>query len=135
MTLHIRDFRQSDAAGLTRLAKTAYGLGAVPGPGGGCRILTGVRGDELAGAVWLSLEQGNGVIDAVLVAPKDGWQSDVQELIAEANLWFSSRGAARIEVKGVPEDKQLLARLFEMHFKPDDRSGLFVRLLPARSAA
>jgi hypothetical protein len=135
MALHIRDFRQSDAAGVTRLSKTACGLGTLPGPGGGLQILAGLRDEQLAGAVGFSLEHGTGIIEAVLVAPKDGWQSDVQELIAEASLWLSSHGAARITIKTVPSNSQLLNRLLEMHFKADNLSGVLVRLVRARSAA
>jgi hypothetical protein len=135
MALHIRDFRQSDAAGLTRLSKTACGLGSLPRLDGGFRILAGLRGDALTGAVCFSLAQDTGVIETVLVAPKDGWQSDVQELIAEASLWLSSRGAARIALKSVPADGQLLARILEMHFSADKLSGVLVRIVPARSAA
>lgn len=135
MALHIRDFRQSDAAGLSRLSKTACGFGAPPRPDGGFRVLVGLRGDALTGAIWFRLAEDTGVIEAVLVASKDGWQSDVQELIAEASLWLSSRGAASVAIKSIPSNSHLLDRLIEMQFKADNRSGALVRLVPTRSAA
>ena len=135
MALHIRDFRQSDVAGVSRLSKAACRLGEAPGPDAGFRILVGLRDHLLAGAVWFGLERETGIIRAVLVAQKDGWQSDVQELIAEASLWLTLRGAARIELEGVPQDTQLLARLEDMHFKADERTRLMHRLVPARSGA
>ncbi|MFN4024171.1 MAG: hypothetical protein ACK4MQ_05020 [Hyphomonas sp.] len=135
MGLHIRDLRQSEAAGLSRLCETEHLLGALPAPEAETRILAGLREDRIAGAIWLNLEGETGVIRAILVTDNAGWQSDVLELIAEASLWLTSRGTARIEFKAILQDKDLLAGLLDMHFKADARASVMRRLTPARSAA
>ncbi|MFN7056883.1 hypothetical protein [Hyphomonas sp.] len=135
MALHIRDFRQSDTAGLSRLSPAAHRLGDPPEFTSGDRILAGLREDRLAAAIWFKLEGKTGMISAIIVARTAFWQSDVQELIAEASLWLALRGVTCIEMKTVPEDSALLAGLRDMHFKADERAGTMCRLVPARSAA
>jgi len=135
MALHIRDFRQSDAAGLSRLSETGHLLGAMPAPDAGLRILAGLRDGQLASAIWLSLDAETGIIPAILAVRTAGWQSDVRELIAEASLWLASRGAARIELRIIPRDEDLLAGLLDMQFKADDRAGIMQRTMQVRSAA
>ena len=135
MALHIRDFRQSDAARLSRLSEAAHQLGAQPATGFTGRILAGLREDCLSGAIWLSLDADTGIIPAILVVHTAGWQSDVRELIAEASLWLASRGAARIELRIIPRDEDLLAGLLDMQFKADDRAGIMQRTMQVRSAA
>lgn len=135
MALHIRDFRQSDAARLSRLSEAAHQLGAQPAIGFTGRILAGLREDCLSGAIWLSLEGETGIIPAILVGRTAGWHSDIRELIAEASLWLESRGAARIEIRAIPQDMAVLAGLLEMQFTPDASTGVLHRLVPARSAA
>ena len=135
MALHIRDFRQSDAAGLSRLSETGHLLGAMPAPDAGLRILAGLRDGQLASAIWLSLDADTGIIPAILADHTAGWQSDVRELAAEASLWLASRGAARIELRIIPRDEDLLAGLLDMQFKADDRAGIMQRTMHVRSAA
>lgn len=135
MALHIRDFRQSDTAELSRLCETEQLIGALPRDGDGARILSGVREDRLAAAIWFQFEGQTGIIDAIALANSDLRQSDVQELIAEASLWLASRGAVRIELRAIPEDSALLAGLRDMHFKADERAGMMRRLVRTRSAA
>lgn len=135
MALHIRDFRQSDAAGLSRLAQAAHQLGDPPEFISGARILVGLRNERPAAAIWFKPEGKTGMISAIVVARTALWQSDVQELIAEASLWLASRGVTRIEVKTIPEDSALLAGLRDMQFKADEHAGVLRRLVPARSAA
>ena len=135
MALHIRDFRQSDAAGLSRLSEAGHLLGALPARDAGVRILAGLRDGQLASAIWLSLDADTGIIPAILVVHTAGWQSDVRELIAEASLWLASRGAARIELRIIPRDEDLLAGLLDMQFKADDRAGIMQRTMQVRSAA
>jgi len=135
MALHIRDFRQSDAAGLSRLSERARRIGALPPYDAEHRILVGLRGDRLVGAVWLNLEAKTGIVPAIVVTPPACWQSDMQELISEACLWLTSRGAACLELASIPQDKDLLARLLDMHFKAEESIGVMRRLVPARSAA
>ena len=135
MALHIRDFCQSDAAGLSRLSPAEHQLGDAPEFTSGARILAGLREDRLAAAIWFKLEGKTGIIPAIVVARTSLWQSDVQELIAEASLWLASRGVTRIELKAVPADRTLLAGLQDMCFKADERAATMCRLLPARSAA
>lgn len=86
MALHIRDFRQTDAAGLSRLATAAHQLGDLPEFTPGGRILVGLREDHLSAAIWFKLEGQTGIVDAIVVTRTALWQSDVQELIAEASL-------------------------------------------------
>jgi hypothetical protein len=135
MALHIRDFRQSDAAGLSRLSETGHLLGALPARDAGVHTLAGLRDDQLAGAIWLSLDGETGMIPAILVVHTSSWQSDVRELIAEASLWLASRGAARIALPIIPQDKDLLSGLLDMQFKADDRAGIMRRTMQVRSAA
>jgi hypothetical protein len=135
MALHIRDFRQSDAAELTQLSEAAHVLGALPLPEAEARILVGLRGHRLTGAIWFSLKGLIGIISCIAVARSNGWHSDVQELIVEANLWLSSRGAAQIDVMAIPGDQALTACLMELNFRTDDRTGVMRRILPAQSAA
>lgn len=135
MALHIRDFRQSDTAELSRLCETGRFIGAPPQDGDAARILSGLREDRLAAAIWFKLDGQTGIIDAIALASSDLWQSDVQELISEASLWLTSRGAVRIELKAIPEDRAMLAHLRDMRFIADERAGTMHRLLPARSAA
>lgn len=135
MTLHIRDFRQSDTAALSRLSPAALQLGDPPALSSDARVLAGLREDRLAAAIWFKLEGETGIISTIVVARTALWQSDVQELIAEASLWLASRGVTRIEMKIVPDDNALLAALRDMHFKADERDGTMCRLVPARSAA
>lgn len=135
MALHIRNFRQSDKPELSGLCETGRLIGALPRDADAARILSGVREDRLAAAIWCKLEGRIGIIDAIVVASTVLWQSDVQELIAEANLWLASRGVARVELKAIPEDRALQAGLRDMNFKADERAGTMCRLVPARSAA
>lgn len=135
MALHIRDFRQSDAAGLSRLGPAAHQLGGPADFSSPARILVGLREERPTAAIWFRLEGQIGTIDTIVAAGTALWQSGVQELIAEASLWLASRGAARIELKTVPEDAALVAGLRDMHFKADEPAGIMWRLMPARSAA
>lgn len=135
MALHIRDFRQTDAAGLSRLATAAHQLGDLPEFTPGGRILVGLREDRLSAAIWFKLEGQTGIVDAIVVTRTALWRSDVQELIAEASLWLTSRGTVRIELKAIPDDRGLLTGLRDMHFRADERTGTMHRLIPARSAA
>ncbi|MBA3067252.1 MAG: hypothetical protein FP825_02075 [Hyphomonas sp.] len=135
MALHIRDFRQSDAAELTQLSESAHVLGALPSPEAGARILIGLRGHRLTGAIWFTLKGQTGIISCIAVAQANGWHSDVQELIVEASLWLSSRGAAHIDLMTIPGDEALIASLMELNFRTDERTGVMRRLLPAQSAA
>lgn len=135
MALHIRDFRQSDAAELTQLSESAHVLGALPSPEAGARILAGLRSHRLTGAIWFTLKGQTGIISCIAVAQTNGWHSDAQELIVEASLWLSSRGAAHIELMAIPGDEALIGCLMEMDFRTDERTGVMRRLLPAQSAA
>lgn len=135
MALHIRDFRHSDAAELTPLSEAAHVLGALPPPEAEARILIGLRGHRLTGAIWFTLKGQTGIISCIAVAKSNGWHSDVQELIVEASLWLSSRGAAHIELMAIPGDEALVARLMELDFRTYERQGVMRRLLPAQSAA
>ena len=135
MALHIRDFRQTDAAGLSRLATAAHQLGDLPEFTPDGRILVGLREDRLAAAIWFKLEGQTGIVDAIALTSSGHWRSDVQELIAEASLWLTSRGAVRIELMTLPEDSALLTGLRDMHFKADESARAMTRLVPARSAA
>lgn len=135
MALHIKDFRQSDAAELTPLSEAAHMLGALPLPGAEARIHVGLRGHRLTGAIWFTLKGQAGIISCIAVARDGGWHSDVQELIVEASLWLSSRGAAQIDLIAIPADEALIACLMELNFRTDDRTGVMHRLLPAQSAA
>lgn len=135
MALHIRDFRQSDTAKLSRLCETGRLIGALPQNAEGVRIFSGMRGDRLAAAIWFSLEGGTGKIRALVAAPTSHWLSDTRELIAEASLGLTSRGAARIELNPIPEQGELLAALVDLDFQPDERAGVMHRPIPARSAA
>lgn len=110
-------------------------LGALPSSEAGARILIGLRGHRLTGAIWFTLKGPTGIISCIAVAQANGWHSDVQELIVEASLWLSSRGAAHIELMAVPGDEALTACLMEMDFRTDERMGVMRRLLPAQSAA
>ena len=135
MALHIRDFRQSDAAGLCRLRKTARLMGTPPLAGPGRRILVGLQDDRLAAAAWIVLEGDTGLVPAILAGDGAGWPSKVRELVAEASLWLISRGAARIELPFIPDDEGLRDGLLEMGFRADASAGVMCRLVPARSAA
>lgn len=135
MALHIRDFRQNDAAGLSGLCATGRHIGALPAQDAKARILCGLREDSLTAAIWLSLEDDTGIIPAIITARTATWQSDAAELIAEASLWLTSRGAALIELNVIPTDTELHAALLDMNFQPDERAGVFRRLVPARSDA
>jgi hypothetical protein len=135
MALHIRDFRQSDAAELTPLSEAAHMLGALPPPEAEARILIGLRGHRLTGAIWFTLKGQTGIISCIAVAQANGWHSDVQELIVEASLWLSTRGAVHIDLMAIPGDQALVARLMELNFRTYERQGVMRRLLPAQSAA
>ena len=135
MALHIRDFRQNDAAGLSGLCETGRLIGALPAQDAKTRILCGLREDSLTAAIWLTLQGDTGIIPAIISARTATWQSDAAELIAEASLWLASRGADRIELTAIPEDGALQSALQEMNFQADECSGAFHRLVPARSAA
>ena len=135
MALHIRDFRHSDRAGLLRLGGRARRLGPPPIQDEGFHILIGLRNDQICGGIWLSLEGDTGIVSAIAVDQTAVWQSEVRELIAEACLWLTSRGAARIELISTPEDEDLRTGLLEMQFRPAPATGRLIRLVPARSAA
>lgn len=135
MALHIRDFRQSDEAGLTRLCQTGRLLGQAPAPGDPDRILIGLRAGNIAGAAWLSLQEDAGTLLAIVTASSGPWQSDALELIAEASLWLSSRGAPQIVLKAIPTDPILLAGLEDMQFVPEGPRGVLRRHALSRSAA
>ena len=135
MALHIRDFRQSDTAELSRLCETGRLIGALPQHADGARIFSGMREDRLAAAIWFSLEGGTGTILALVTAPTARWLFDARELIAEASLWLTSRSAAHIVLSPIPEQSDLLAALLDLDFQPDERAGVLRRLIEARSAA
>ena len=135
MALHIRDFRPSDAAELTQISESAHVLGALPSPEAEARILVGLRGHRLTGAIWFTLKGQTSIISCIAVAQANGWHSDVQELIVEASLWLSSRGAAHIELMAMPADEALTGCLMELDFRTYERQGVMRRLLPAQSAA
>jgi len=135
MALHIRDFRQSDKAELSRLCETGQLIGALPQHADGARIFSGMRDDRLDAAIWFGLEGGTGTILALATAPTANGLSDTRELIAEASLWLTSRGAACIELSPIPEQSDLLAALLDLDFQPDERAGVLRRLMEARSAA
>lgn len=135
MALHIRDFRQSDSAELSTLCGTGRLIGAVPAQETETRILAGLREECLTAAVWISLEDDKGTIPAIIAAQTETWTVDVHELLAEASLWLTSRGAARIDLIAIPEDRDLLTALLEMDFKADKRAGVMRRVIPVRSAA
>lgn len=135
MALHIRDFRQSDSTQLSRLCGAGRFIGAVPAQDTETRILAGLREECLTAAIWISLEDGNGTIPAIVATQTETWTADVRELLAEASLWLTSGGAARIDLIAIPEDRDLLAALLEMDFEADKRAGTMRRMTPARSAA
>ena len=135
MALHIRDFRQSDTAELSRLCEIGRLIGALPQYANGARIFSGMREDRLAAAIWFSLEGGTGTILALVTAPTAHGLPDARELIAEASLWLTSRGAAHIELSPIPAQSDLLAALLELDFQPDEHAGVLRRIIPARSAA
>jgi GNAT superfamily N-acetyltransferase len=135
MALHIRDFRQSDTQELSRLCETGRLIGVLPQHADGARIFSGVREDRLAAAIWFSLEGGTGTILALVTAPTAHWLSDARELIAEATLWLTSRGAVHIELSPPSEQSDLLVALVDLDFQPDEHAGVLRRIIPARSAA
>lgn len=135
MALHIRDFRKSDAAGLSSLGQAGHRVGNLPGPGSEARVLVALRDRTLTGAIWYSLTEEAGIITCVAAAHSKGWQSDVQELIVEASLWLSLRGAVQIDLLATPADEVLAARLTDIGFHADQRAGIMRRLLPAQNAA
>jgi hypothetical protein len=135
MALHIRDFRHSDRAGLSRLRERARHIGVPPPQEDGFHTLIGLRDTKLAGAIWLILDGDTGILPAIAADLSAAWQSDVLELIAEACLWLTSRGAAWIELPSFLEDADLLSGLTEMQFRPGPGTGRLKRLVPARSAA
>lgn len=135
MALHIRDFRQSDRAELSRLCETGRLIGTLPPYSDETRILSGVRDDRLAAAIWIRLEGKTGIILAIATTQTANWLSNARELIAEASLWLASRGASCIELSAMPDHIDVLATLADMNFRPDQRAGVLCRLIPARSAA
>lgn len=135
MALHIRDFRHSDRAGLFRLRERAPCIGALSAQDDGCHILVGLRDDALTGAIWLMLKGETGMLTAVLVEQSASWQSDAREFVAEACLWLTSRGAARIDLQALPEDKDFRDGLLDMDFSPDADAGTMKRLARSPSAA
>jgi hypothetical protein len=135
MALHIRDFRDSDRAGLLGLCGRARRIGPPPIKDETFHILIGLRNDKPCGGIWLSLVGETGIVSAVAVDEAAVWRSDVRELIAEACLWLTSRGAARIELISPPEDEDLRTGLFDTQFRPDPATARLIRLVPARSPA
>ena len=135
MALHIRDFRASDAAGLSGLEGEGCLLGRSPAKYPHGRILCGLREGRLVAAAWMTLADDTGLIPCLRVEAGASWQSDVRELLAEACLWLASRGAAQIELGLLPDDRALLAGLLDMDFTPDRAAGVMRRPVPARSAA
>lgn len=135
MALHIRDFRHSDATGLSQLCERAHRIGAPLAQDAGAHILVGLRDGVLTGAIWLTPKGETGTLLALLVAPSAGWQSVARELVAEACLWLTSRGAARIDMQALPEDKDFRAGLLDMDFRPDAAAGTMRRLVRSHNAA
>ncbi len=135
MALHIRDFRQRDAAGLSRLHEAARLIGAEPLAEEQTHLLIGQQSDRLAAAAWMRLEGDTGLVRAILTADTPGWPSQVLELVAEASLWLVSRGATCTELPPLPDDETLRSGLLEMGFRADGAGGVMRRLVPAKSAA
>lgn len=135
MALHIRDFRASDAAGLSGPGARGPLFGRTPASEAGSRILCGLRGDTITAAVWMILSDHTGFIPALQVAEGATCTSDTCEMLAEACLWLTARGARRIELSFLPKDRELLAALLDMGFSPDPAAGVLRRPVPARSAA
>jgi hypothetical protein len=135
MALHIRDFRASDRAGLSGLGARSRLLGRRPAPEAGSRMLCGLRGDTLAAAVWMTLTGHTGVIPALQVSDGTAWTSDIREMLAEACLWLTARGATQIELSFMPDDGDLISALCEMGFAPCPAARVLRRPVPARSAA
>jgi hypothetical protein len=118
MTLHIRDFRQSDTTGLPGLSGADLVIG--PSPFAQTRILCGLQDVTASGAIWYIFEGGTGVVHADAVNKTSGWPSAVQELASEALLWLSFCGAALIEMRALPADAGLLSALSGIGFSTDD---------------
>ena len=135
MALYIRDFRASDRAGLSGLGARSRLLGRRPAPDAGVRILCGLRGDGLAAAVRMTLSDHTGFIPALQAGEGATRTSDVREMLAEACLWFTARGATQIELSFLPDDGDLISTLREMGFAPCPASRVLRRAVPARSAA
>ena len=135
MALHIRDFRHSDATGLSQLRERAHRIGAPLAQDAGAHILVGLRDGALTGAIWLTPKGETGMLTAVLVDQSAGWQSDARELIAEACLWLTSRGAARIDLQALPEDTNFRAALLDMDFRANAAAETMRRLVRSHNAA
>lgn len=135
MGLHIRDYRQSDGASLSELLATGRPIGQPPPQGAVTRILVGLRNTHLVGAAWIACNGETGLVAAILAEAGAGWPSNALELIAQAGLWLTSRGAACIELQGMPDDHKLRLGLAEMGFEDLGASDIMRRAVPARSAA
>ncbi|PKP79656.1 MAG: hypothetical protein CVT79_18610 [Alphaproteobacteria bacterium HGW-Alphaproteobacteria-18] len=72
---------------------------------------------------------------ALLVKQSPGWQSVARELVAEACLWLTSRGAARIDLQALPEDKVFRAGLLDMDFRANAAAETMRRLVRSHNAA
>jgi hypothetical protein len=135
MALHIRDIRQSDKAELSKLCETGRLTGPLPPDAAGARIFAGIRKDRLVAAIWLTLDGDIGRILAIVTSPAANGLSDTRELIAEASLWLTSRGATSIELSLIPEQGDVLAALLDLDFHVEEQAGALHRLVQARSAA
>lgn len=103
--MHIREFRESDRAALLALWQ-ACGL-LVPGDdaereiGLACTLpsrtlLVGTEGGHVVASLMLGVEEGQGWTAYQAAAPVRRRESTDREMLAEARLWFHSRGAANI---------------------------------------
>lgn len=135
MALHIRDFRHSDATGLSQLRERAHRIGAPLAQDAGAHILVGLRDGALTGAIWLTSKGDTGTLPALLVKQSPGWQSIARELIAEACLWLVSRGAARIDLLALPDDRDFRAGLLDMDFRANAAAETMRRLVRSHNAA
>ena len=114
---------------------SAHRIGAPLAQDAGAHILVGLRDGALTGAIWLTSKGDTGTLPALLVKQSPGWQSIALELIAEACLWLTSRGAIRIDLLALPDDRDFRAGLLDMDFRADTTTGTLKRLVRSPSAA
>ena len=121
MTMHVRDFRETDRRALTGLWE-ACGLArpwndpnadidrAVAARE--ATILVGYCGDQLIGSVMAGHDGHRGWVYYLAVDPAHHGRGAGRELMEEAGLWLASRGAPKLELM-VRDGNEKAAKFYE----------------------
>ncbi|KCZ90229.1 GNAT family acetyltransferase [Hyphomonas jannaschiana] len=121
MTMHVRDFRETDRPALTALWEACGLTRPWNDPNDDidravsareATILVGYRGDQLIGSVMAGHDGHRGWVYYLALDPAHQGRGAGRELMEEAGLWLTSRGAPKLELM-VRDGNDRAAKFYE----------------------